>query len=95
MDRKALPDPDKGRAADESSFVPPATDTEKQLAEIWEDVLGHAPISTTDNFFDCGGHSLKVTKVVSLVDRRFGIQVPLTVFFTPPSVNWPNTCSIT
>jgi amino acid adenylation domain-containing protein len=84
IDRQALPEPDYTRLP--GGFVPPATDTERQLAEIWEEVLGRTPIGATDDFFDSGGHSLKVVKVVSLVDRKFNIRVPLTVFFMRPTI---------
>ena len=35
-------------------YVAPATSTERQLARIWEDLLGISRVSRNDNFFDIG-----------------------------------------
>ena len=86
VDRKALPEPIAGMTAQRDRHVPPATETERSLAAIWEEVLGHGPIGATDNFFSAGGHSLKVTKAVSLIESRLGATVPLTVFFRRPTI---------
>jgi fengycin family lipopeptide synthetase E len=86
VDRKMLPDPVLTREPDKAHYVQPGTETEQQLVQIWEGVLRRSGIGATDNFFDWGGHSLKVTKVASLIERRLGIVVPLTVFFTHPTV---------
>jgi hybrid polyketide synthase/nonribosomal peptide synthetase FtdB len=40
----------------------------------------------TDNFFDRGGHSLRIAKSISLIERRLGVTVPLAEFFTYPTV---------
>jgi amino acid adenylation domain-containing protein len=86
VDRKALPDPVPAAQTGRGRHEPPATETERQLVAIWEEVLGHGGIGATDDFFDQGGHSLKVIKVVSRIEQRLGVAVPLTVFFTRPTV---------
>ena len=49
IDRKALPPPEfKSNAA---SFLPPRTPAEKQLAQIWCDVLRLERVGIHDNFF--------------------------------------------
>lgn len=86
VDREALPAPAAIREQANANYAEPSGETERQLARIWEEVLGQTGIGATDNFFDWGGHSLKVTKVVSLIEQRLGIVVPLTVFFNHPTV---------
>jgi amino acid adenylation domain-containing protein len=86
IDRSALPEPLPADPTAAASFVAPATETERQLAAIWQEVLGKPRIGATDNFFDWGGHSLKVTKAVSLIEKRLGFAVPLTVFFARPTI---------
>lgn len=86
VDRKALPDPAIARETQHTRHEGPATETERLLLAVWEEVLGHTGIGATDNFFDWGGHSLKVTKVVARIERTLGVAVPLTVFFTRPTV---------
>src|SRR6185369_14292342 len=41
-----------------ASYKPPGDDIERQIAEIWQEVLGLARVGVEDNFFDLGGHSL-------------------------------------
>jgi amino acid adenylation domain-containing protein len=86
VDRQALPAPAAVREQADRDFSEPRGETERELAKVWEEVLGQTGIGATDNFFDWGGHSLKVTKAVSLIERRLGVVVPLTVFFTHPTV---------
>ncbi|QHQ34098.1 MupA/Atu3671 family FMN-dependent luciferase-like monooxygenase [Algicella marina] len=59
VDRNALPAPEE-RRAEQSEAAPeaPKNDVEAQIAEIWKRVLGVATVSSKDNFFDIGGHSL-------------------------------------
>jgi len=43
----------------------PETATEQAIVEIWKDALGVAAIGRQDNFFDLGGHSLLLAKVLT------------------------------
>lgn len=43
----------------------PETATERAIAEIWKDLLGLPSIGRQDNFFDLGGHSLLLAKVLT------------------------------
>ncbi|MEM7204907.1 MAG: amino acid adenylation domain-containing protein, partial [Planctomycetota bacterium] len=87
LDRAALPAPD-GEAALSSRHeqVPPRTDTERALAEIWADVLGHAAVGTNENFFDLGGYSLLAARVLSRCRVRFPVAVSLRQLFMAPTV---------
>ncbi|WP_197685445.1 non-ribosomal peptide synthetase [Nitrospira japonica] len=44
---------------------PPETETEQAIAEIWKDALGVAAVGRQDNFFDLGGHSLLLAKILT------------------------------
>jgi amino acid adenylation domain-containing protein len=55
--------------------APLETDTERAIAEIWKEVLGLQTIGRHDNFFDLGGHSLLLGKVLTQV--RLLSQRPL------------------
>lgn len=67
--------------------VAPRNETEQQLLEIYQDVLGVSKISVFDNFFELGGHSLKLTSIVNKVERQMGVRVPLKDLFTYPSID--------
>jgi acyl carrier protein len=86
LDRKALPRPDGKRPALNQVYLEPATNIERELVQIWEDVLGIRPIGTRDNFFDLGGHSLAATRIVSRVLKKFRSDIPLKVLFDAPTV---------
>ena len=86
VDRRALPAPDR-RQAVEQELVLPRTEMEIKLAGIWQDVLGMSePIGIDDDFFALGGHSLLAVRLVSRVDRFFGVKLPLATLFEEGSV---------
>ncbi|MFE9566781.1 amino acid adenylation domain-containing protein, partial [Streptomyces sp. NPDC006487] len=72
-DRGALPAPG---AAPDRTHIPPRTPVERAIAEIWSQVLGREEVSADDNFFDYGGDSLLVIRVIGAARRR---GLPLTL----------------
>lgn len=86
VDRKQLPDPAGGDRREIEADEQPRTDVERQVAEIWADVLDRKDIGIRDNFFDLGGHSLLATRVVSRIRGDFGIELPLRILFESPDV---------
>jgi len=77
VDRDALPDPAPAAATATrgSRHVEPETELEKQLAAIWEDVLELESIGLNDSFFDLGGHSLLLMRVVARIKKELGIKL--------------------
>ncbi|CAE6741586.1 non-ribosomal peptide synthetase [Nitrospira defluvii] len=84
IDRKALPQPDADRVADD--FEPAVTPTQDLVAGIWSDILGLERIGRRDQFFELGGHSLLATQVMSRVRATFRIELPLRTLFDHPTV---------
>lgn len=76
------------RIASGKEYVPPRNDVEKQLVEIWAQVLNLAPekIGINDNFFELGGNSLLATQLTSKIRERLDIELPLTALFECSSV---------
>jgi len=56
------------------------------LSEVWGEVLQIERIGIHDNFFELGGHSLLATQVMSRLNDRFEIKLPLHVFFETPTI---------
>ncbi|MDQ6674586.1 MAG: amino acid adenylation domain-containing protein [Chloroflexota bacterium] len=52
--------------------VKPRTDSERLLADVWEEALGIPQVSVHDNFFDLGGHSLLCLQVIARIENRSG-----------------------
>ena len=67
VNRKALPTP--VMQASDREYVAPANETERQFCKIFSDILSMDKIGTTDNFFDLGGTSLMVTRVILEADK--------------------------
>ncbi|WP_194243996.1 type I polyketide synthase [Nonomuraea phyllanthi] len=67
-------------------YAPPLTGTERDLGELWSEVLGVEPVGTRDNFFDLGGNSLVALQMLALVKQRFGVAVPTVMLFEAPTV---------
>lgn len=86
IDRKALPEP-SSELRSSKTFAPPATDTQRQIAEIWSQVLRVEQVGLHDNFFDLGAHSLLLVQVQSRVREEFGEEIPLMEFFTLTTVD--------
>jgi non-ribosomal peptide synthetase component F/acyl carrier protein len=86
VDRRALPTPNNAHPEFDASYVPPRTALEKEVANIWADVLNLDNVGINHNFFDLGGHSLAATRVVSQVIKQFQVEVPLQLLFQSPTV---------
>jgi amino acid adenylation domain-containing protein len=86
IDRKALPIPGRSRPELATPLIPHQTPLEKDLAQIWCDVLDLDQIGIHDNFIDLGGDSLAATRIVSRVVARFEIEIPLGALFESPTV---------
>lgn len=87
VDRRALPIPDAGRPELNQTFVAPSTATEELLAEIWSEILGVEKIGIHDNFFDLGGHSLRVIQVVSRIRQTFDLKISVHHLFKNPTIS--------
>jgi amino acid adenylation domain-containing protein len=82
VDRRALPAPEY----DTARYVPPRTDVEEVLAAAWAEALGVERVGVRDNFFDRGGHSLLIMKLVAKVQAAFGVDLPIRTVFAMPTL---------
>jgi acyl carrier protein len=86
IDRQALPDPEPDWEAADYEFAGPRNPIETELVNIWSQALGIDLISINDNFFDLGGHSLLVTQIISQIRARYGVDIPVRVFYNASTV---------
>jgi thioester reductase-like protein len=85
-DRGALARMDVSIASAEE-YVAPRNEKERQLVEIWAQVLNRAPetIGVNDNFFELGGHSLLAVKLIERM-RQQRLHATLQELFTAPTL---------
>ena len=88
VDRNALPEPSpEARVVTAATFVAPANEMERLIAGIWSEVLGLEQVGTQDNFFDLGGHSLRLLQVHLKLRQAIGRDVPLVELFEYSTVS--------
>jgi amino acid adenylation domain-containing protein len=78
VDRGALPEPG---AAIGRMGEPPVTPAEQRLAAIWQSVLKVETVSRHDDFFDLGGHSLLVARLLRRIESEYGIRLRMASLF--------------
>lgn len=86
IDRAKLPPPELSRPDLESEFVPPGTQIEKGLAEVWTRVLGVEKLGIHDNFFDLGGDSIRCIQVMAEA-QKVGLAFTSQNLFLYPTIH--------
>jgi amino acid adenylation domain-containing protein len=84
LDRKALPAPELAPA--EERYVAPRTPAEEVLAGIWTEVLRLERVGVHDSFFDLGGHSLLVMRLLARIQATFDLDISIRTVFSMPTL---------
>lgn len=84
-DRKALPSVSEENVI-KRTYVAPKNDIQQKLIEIWQAVLRVEKIGITDNFFDLGGHSLKVGQAINSTFLQLSLSIGFKDFFSHPTI---------
>lgn len=62
------------------------SDLERQLAGIWQQVLGVSDVGLDDNFFELGGHSLLLVQVHAALQEQLDASLSLVELFEYPTI---------
>jgi amino acid adenylation domain-containing protein len=86
IDRRGLPDP--ATLAETSAKAVPRDAVETLLRQVAAELLERPAeaIGVTDDFFDIGGNSLQVIKLVARIRKLFQLDVPPGIVFDHPSI---------
>ena len=84
IDGDSLPTPDLVNPEIKPDFVAPRTAIEKQMAEIWQEVLGVSQVGIYDDFFELGGHSLLIVRLFARIRAVLQMDLPFQYLFDAP-----------
>ncbi|RBL90507.1 non-ribosomal peptide synthetase [Chitinophaga flava] len=84
--KSALPDIDTLETLTDVSYVAPGNEIEEKLVWMWQEILGKERIGIKDNFFDLGGHSLKIIKLITMINAAFLIRISIQSIFRAATI---------
>ena len=71
---------------EETNVSLPISNIEKELVEIWKEVLELKKVAIEDNFFTLGGHSLKAIHMLTKIQESLNISLDIQVVFNSPTI---------
>jgi hypothetical protein len=83
IDKRSLPAP----AAPVRQSRTALGKVERQIAAVWQEVLGIAEVGVHDNFFDLGGRSLLLVRVQVRLAKRLNREIPILELFRWPTIH--------
>ncbi len=86
IDRAALPSIDVAETVHSSNYEELQSELERELASIWTEVLRVPNIGRHDDFFQLGGSSLLVTRVIAQIAGKLQRTIPVRDFFANPTI---------
>ena len=87
IDRAALPQPEFTRSNLDAAFEKPRTELEREITEVWNDILQVESLGIHDNFFDLGGNSIRMIQVHAKLKAVLGAEVAMMDLFHYPTVS--------
>lgn len=85
LDRRALPNPSENDLV-KSIYAAPENQIERQLCDMWQELLKVEQVGIDDDFFSLGGHSLLATRLINLIRLEFETELPLRALFESPTI---------
>lgn len=86
VDKKSLPDPEGISLTNVVEYVSPRNEIEEKLVEIWKELLNRKKIGIKDNFFQLGGHSLKLIMLTNMVNECFNCNLNVKYFYEAQTI---------
>ncbi|MFE8046904.1 amino acid adenylation domain-containing protein [Brenneria goodwinii] len=75
LDRRALPEPEESARRASSHFVPPQNEIQELMAQVWRQVLSIEKVGIDDNFYELGGHSLKLVGLQTRLNAQLSGKI--------------------
>ncbi|HKG15027.1 MAG TPA: amino acid adenylation domain-containing protein [Pyrinomonadaceae bacterium] len=87
IDRSALPGGGGAHLAPDAAYVAPATELERVIAKLWQELLAVERVGIHDNFFDLGGHSLLIIRMRGRLQETLRREIAVVELFKYPTVS--------
>ncbi|MED4763642.1 amino acid adenylation domain-containing protein [Brevibacillus laterosporus] len=85
IDRKQLASIELKPVTRNQIYTAPRTEIEQEIARVWQTGLGVDRVGLSDNFFEIGGHSLKIIELLVELKPKYPM-IKINDFFTHPTV---------
>jgi fengycin family lipopeptide synthetase D len=82
LDLQRLPKPCTAFAPE----TPPQTDTQIRLGRLWENLLNIPTVGRDDHFFEIGGDSLSIVRMITEVASLFDVDIRLEDVYSEPTL---------
>ena len=79
LDKRALPSPQLGFKGED--YIPPSSELEITLCNLWQDLLGLERVGITDDFFRIGGNSILAIQAASRINKISSIELSIKDLF--------------
>ena len=86
VDRLALPSGGRDRLTESADHIAPRDELERELAQLWKELLNKSVVGIRDRFLDIGGDSMFVVRLSNRMEARWGIQLSMIDIFGHPTV---------
>ncbi|MGO4295021.1 amino acid adenylation domain-containing protein, partial [Chitinophaga sp. RAB17] len=77
VDKKSLPAPEASGLTTGATYVAPGNETEQKMVLIWQEILGKERIGINDSFFELGGDSIRILKMISEIRKQLHLEIPV------------------
>lgn len=81
VNKKLLPNPEGMGITTGVEYVAPRNKVEEKIVTIWQEILLQEKIGVKDDFFDLGGHSLKVIRLSNEYQKEFEVKLSVNDLF--------------
>jgi len=86
INKSELPQP-SNESINHAEFIAPKDGIERDVADVWEDVLKRSSIGVNENFFDVGGNSLKIIELKSKLCKKLNIEITVVELFENATIS--------
>lgn len=82
VNRKLLQQLPLDEQEESPKYREPFTEMQKEIANIWEEILSYSHPGMDDDFFACGGNSLMAIQFIGKIKDRFNVALSIQTLFT-------------